>query len=582
VVASLFCIVTLSGAQKKDEALNELPLYVEGLHFIALDALLDALDAKRAPSWMFWKDHTPKVKAGLMRNADTTLRSFFDSEGFYDANATIIVSDDNVTLKIHEGKPVRVADINITSDYNITDIVTFKPGDIFRAADFIAVKQRIADALLKEGYCSYDLDTKAYVYLSQYRVNLRYLLTKGEPCVFGKATIKGLETIDERIVQSRVRAKEGKRFNKELVQETSTAIYGLQSFDSVIINVNRKLYNVVPVDIKVEEMERPYHIEFGAGYDTYVGPRVHMKFVKHNFTGNAKQLSFELLWSSQEKLLQIDFYKPVLINIEGFDIDFGASTGYSDLEFDGFREKKSWIKTFLKHETARLSLTAGMALEAIEIDYLDEGVCILPCEAYDTFLLAYPYADIVYDRRDSKLNPKYGYYIAFYTEFGLPTDAESSLYWKNELELRGIYTIADLTMAVVAKAGSIKIEEDSYRGIPESKKFFGGGAYSNRAYGYRELGVITSATTDKIDGALSMLNLSVEFDYPIQGNLYGAVFSDNTMLNADSYDFSGDIITSVGVGVRYMTPVGPFKLDVAFNVHDPSQYGIIFQIGQSF
>jgi translocation and assembly module TamA len=81
---------------------------------------------------------------------------------------------------------------------------------------------------------------------------------------------------------------------------------------------------------------------------------------------------------------------------------------------------------------------------------------------------------------------------------------------------------------------------------------------------------------------MSMANLSLELDYPVWGDLSAAVFTDNTMLTEDSYDFSGEIITSAGVGVRYMTPVGPFKLDVGMNVEDPEQYGISFQIGQSF
>ena len=41
-------------------------------------------------------------------------------------------------------------------------------------------------------------------------------------------------------------------------------------------------------------------------------------------------------------------------------------------------------------------------------------------------------------------------------------------------------------------------------------------------------------------------------------------------------------ITSAGIGVRYMTPIGPLKVDVGFNIHDPAQYAIAFQIGQSF
>jgi len=151
------------------------------------------------------------------------------------------------------------------------------------------------------------------------------------------------------------------------------------------------------------------------------------------------------------------------------------------------------------------------------------------------------------------------------------------------LELRGIYTFADLTLAAVGKVGVITIgEETNNRGIPESKKFFAGGMYSNRAYGFREIGVITSPTTDLVEGAQTWANLSVEADYPIWGDLYAAVFSDNTMLTEDSGDFNGEIISSAGVGVRYMTPVGPLKLDVGFNVHDTSVYGIQFQIGQSF
>ena len=126
------------------------------------------------------------------------------------------------------------------------------------------------------------------------------------------------------------------------------------------------------------------------------------------------------------------------------------------------------------------------------------------------------------------------------------------------------------------------MDDETGNGLPESKYFFGGGSYSNRAYGYREIGLITSPTEDTIYGASSMANLSLEADYPVWGDLYGAVFNDNTMLTDMAYNFKGEIISSAGVGVRYMTPIGPLKLDVGFNVHDPSIYGISFQIGQSF
>jgi len=572
----------LFGDDKEEIALPTHEILIEGEEIFSESDILDALSAEHKSVYQFWKDDKATIKDKLIPTLGEALRNFFDSEGYYDAQFKIKVFNDTVKVTVAENKPVKVNDVNISGDYEIVELFNFEKGEIFKAKKFISSKGKIVEALLKDGYCSYELDTKAYVDLDKHVVDLRYSVKKGGVCTFGNVTVSGLETIDPEIVKSRVRAKEGERFSIELVQDTSTAIYGLQSFDSVLIGVDRKFYNVVPVDIVVKEMEKPYHFEGGAGFDSYVGARVHATAVKHNFMGNAQQLSLKVAWSQQEQLAILDFYKPVLFNIGGFDIDLGSSGGLSSLDFEGFHELKVFAKAYLKHESDHLKLIAGFALEAIEISRLDDDVNLLPDDAYNTFLLAYPYLDVTYDGRDSKLNPKYGYFLRAYLEMGVPTDDQSSLYLKSEIEARAIYTISDLTMAIVGKMGSIQMEDDTYGGIPESKKFFGGGAYSNRAYGFREIGIITSPTEFLTWGAMSMANLSLEFDYPVWGDLYAAAFTDNTMLTADSYDFSGDIITSAGLGVRYMTPVGPFKLDVGFNVNDPKQYGISFQIGQSF
>lgn len=567
--------------EKKEIVLPTHEILIESQGDIDSSDILDALSADHKSFYQFWKDDKATIKDKLIPSMDQSLRAFFDSEGYYDAQFKIKVFKDTVKVTVTENEPVKVNDINISSDYDMTDLIEFEKGEIFKAKKFISSKSKIIGALLKDGYCSYELDTKAYVDLDKRTVDLRYIVKKGGVCTFGNVTITGLETIDPEIVKSRVRAEKGERFSTELVQNTSTAIYALQSFDSVLIGVDRKFYNVVPVDIHVKEMEKPYHFEGGAGYDTYTGARVHATAVKHNFMGNAQQLSLKLAWSQREQLAILDFYKPVLFDIYDFDIDLGSSIGYSSLDFDAFHEAKAFARAYLKHESERFRLITGVAFEAIEISRLEDNETILPDDAYNTFLLAYPYIDIIYDGRDSKLNPKYGYYFSAYVEMGLPTDDVSSLYLKTLLEARGIYTVSDLTMAIVGKIGAIDLEDDRI-GVPESKKFFGGGAYSNRAYGFRELGVIISPTEFTPFGAMSMANLSLEFDYPVWGDLYAAAFTDNTMLTDKSYDYTGEIITSAGVGVRYMTPVGPFKLDVGMNVSDPSQYGISFQIGQSF
>jgi len=582
------CNIAYAGLFGDDNASKKIELPTHIIHFTGEKAfseseLLDAVSAEHKSFYQFWKDDTATIKDKLLPTLEETLREYFDSEGYYDAQFKIKKTKTEVTVEVKENQPVRVNDINISSDYNISELITFRKGSIFRTKDFIDVKFQIVNEMLKQGYCSYDLNSKAYVNLDTHKVDLKFVLEKGDICVFGNVTVHGTETIDDDIIKSRVRAREGKRFNLQLVKSTYDALYGLKTFDSVLVNVDRKFYNVVPVDIQVSEMEKPYHFEIGAGYDSYVGARVHTSIVKHNFFGQAQQLQLDLSWSQEEQVAILSFFKPVVWEPYGFFLDLGAEGGYSKLGYDGYYERKRFFKTYLSHVSERLDIKLGVALEGIDILERDDGKPKLPDYAYNLFFLTYPYLDVIYDARDSKLNPKYGYYFRGYGEWGIPTDSETSAYQKYLFEARGIYTVSDLTMAVVGKVGVIEIgEETNNRGVPESKKFYAGGMYSNRAYGFREIGVITSPTTDLINGAQTWLNLMVEADYPIWGDLYGAVFSDNTMLTADSMDFNGDIVSSAGAGVRYMTPVGPLKLDVGFNVEDPSIYGIQFQIGQSF
>ena len=564
----------------------ELPtheIYFSGQKHFEESDLQDALGVKTPGFLQFWKDDTPRIKDKLIPSLNPSLKSFYDSEGFYDANFTIRETNTTIFVSISENEPVRVNDINISSDYNISSMVTIKKGEIFRAETFISIKSEIIAQLLKDGYCSYDLDSKAYVDLDLHTVDLRYKLQKGGICTFGKLTTSGLKTIDEDVIRSRVKAKEGERFSSELVQETSNKLYGLNTFDSVLINVNKKFYNVVPVDINFTEMEKPYHLEAGAGYDTYVGMRVLGEITKHNFMGNAQMLGFKASWSQKEQLAILSFFKPAFLDLFEYNTDFGGRLGYSNLEFEGFKEEKTFVRGYLEHEEGRLTLRAGVALEHIIItalDNLDPGDELTRAVNEGTFPLLYPYADFVYDARDSKLNPKYGYYLAAYGEFGLSYDDEASVYLKTLFEGRIIHTFSDLTLAAVGKVGIVDVSTDD--GLPESKYFFGGGSFSNRAYGFREIGVITSPTEYTINGASTMANLSLEADYPVWGDIYGAVFTDNTMLTDQSYNFKGEVITSAGVGVRYMTPIGPFKLDIGFNINDTSQHGISFQIGQSF
>ncbi|MFT7880046.1 MAG: BamA/TamA family outer membrane protein [Sulfurimonas sp.] len=580
VIMMLFIVSLILSAEEIELPAHDIKITGNSTH--ETDRLYEVLNVQSKSIWQFWKEDRPKIYDKLIPTLDQSLQNFYDSEGFYDAEFEIKETNTTLYLNIIENDPVRIDEINVTSDYDISSYITFAKKERFRAQKFIDIKNSIIEAMLDAGYCSYDLDTKAYVDLEADTVNLRYQLKKGEICHFEKSYIKGLESIDEEVVLSRIVATEGSRFDPKRIKESYANLYQLDVFDNVMINYDRKLYNKIPLDITLKETEKPYHTELGLGFDTYLGARAHGTLVKKNFMGNAQKLTLKAQWSQKEYLGSLDFFKPALFDMWDYSIDFMSKAGYSNLEYPGFTEVKSYLKACVGHERGRVRWRSGLVVENIDIELLDnlkESETLKQAVNDGNFLLFYPYIDLVYDARDDRLNPTEGYYLASYLEYGLPYSTDASTYLKMRLEGRYIYSMDKLILAAVAKTGVV---DQIDREVPESKLFFAGGSYFNRAYGFREMGVILSPTKDSIEGASTMLNLSLEADYPVWGDIYGAVFTDNTMLNEESYDYSGDIITSAGVGVRYMTPIGPFKLDVGFNVNDPSQYGISFQVGQSF
>jgi len=566
----------------KDANTTKHSIKIDGHTVFETQRLQDVLSIDTGSVLTFWKDTLPTIDDKLLPTLEATLKSFYDSEGYYDATFKIDETDTTVTIDIDAKTPVRVQEINVSVDANVTALIQLKKEDRFRAKAFIETKQNMIKQLLNEGYCSYDLETKAYVDLDKKRADLVYTLHKGEFCTFGEPNIVGLKSIDEKVIRSRVQAKKGERFDPKKVRETYTGIYSLNAFDSVQIAVDRKFYNVVPIDIKLSEVENAYHFEGGVGYDTYIGPRIHASLIKKNFYGNAQQTGVRLSWSKKEQLAIGEYYKPALFLLAGYGIDFGTEFGYSNLEYRGFQEDKGFAKAYVEHNEGRMKLRVGAALENIDItasNNLKSYQTLTQAVSEGNFLLLYPYMDVVYDTRDDKLNPKYGYYLSVALEYGLDYKPNATSYIKSLFEARGIHTFDALTLAAVAKVGVV---DEKTHTLPESKRFFAGGSYTNRAYGFNSIGVIASPRTDTIFGASTWLNLSLEADYPIVGNVYGAVFTDNTMLNDTSYDFRGEVISSAGLGIRYLTPIGPFKVDVGWNVNKPSEYGISFQIGQSF
>ncbi len=549
---------------------REVVIDFEGNRIIETSALEELVGAKRPSFFAKWKEDVAKINEVYISKLDEIFSFYYRQEGFYDANITHLFDEDGIHFFIEENRPILISSIEIESDYDIDEVVTLTEGERFRSKEFGEMKSNIGKLLLKEGRCQYDLNAKAYIDLERYQAKIVLKLKKGTICHFGKITVEGSKSIGEDVVLSRLHFREGEPFDIYKIKESYESLYALDIFENLHMVYDTKFNKVIPVDIRFKELKKKTSSRIGVGYATDLRFQAKYHWEYKNFYGGGRKLLFDALYSERQKHIENNFFNPSVMSLWGYHLDFQNSVGYrEEKNIHDFDERLTFDKVYLQHREDQWLHSVGLGIENREISN-DKN-----------FFLIYPFVKVILDLRDSKINPTEGIYFSHEMEYGLPYSPDSTTYLKYLDELRLIYTVSDVTLSAVGRVGSIEVYQNR---LPESKKFFAGGAFSNRAYGYDRIGITSSSVESSDLGGDSMVNLSLEVGFPVYKSLHMGVFSDNTMISESQnfWEFSDAIIHSAGLGIRYMTPIGPFKLDFGFNLHKYDDNALHFQIGQSF
>ena len=572
----ILLLLTLSLSSKNNKRIL-VPIVFKGNKIVSTSDLEEVVGAKKSPFILFWKERIAKISPKMYPRLKETFKLFYKNEGFYDAHIDTHRENQSIIVTIEEHRPIIIEDVIVDSDLDLSEGITVEAHERFRAKDFTETKKKIHKILLTQGYCSPELSTKAYLDIEKYKAYIKIDLKKKKLCHFGKISIKTKSTtMNDDIILSRLYFEEGDVFNIEKIKESYEALYSLEAFDQLNLDYSKKLYNNKPVGITYKEVSKKIHTRIGLGYATDLKFQGRFYWEYQNYGGNGKKLIFDTVVSKDQKRVENRFFVPYVHSIEGYYLDLLNSVGYSEeRDVHNFDERVVFDKLYLIHAGSQWYNSIGLGIEQREIFNASQIL-------NEHFFLIYPFIKLVYDQRDSKINPKNGFYFSHEMEYGLQYSPDSTSYLKYEEELRLIYTPRwEMTFSSVGRMGAISLYKNN---MPESKKFFAGGAFTNRAYGYDRLGITESQIKASTDGGFTFANLSLETNFPLYKNFRGAIFSDNTMIsdNQGIWEFSNKVISSAGLGFRYLTPLGPFKIDFGMNVHDKSQRAIHFQVGQSF
>ena len=316
--------------------------------------------------------------------------------------------------------------------------------------------------------------------------------------------------------------------------------------------------NVADVTVIVEEAPLR-RIGFGAELASDAGIQLSAYLLHRNLFGGAERLRFDLAVAGIDDIQTDDDIDTTLSARFDRPATFGPDTGLS-LEAETFilREPTYRIEGariaggLTRRLSDEITLSGGLGLEFSRIE---DGL-----GRRDLTRLTLPLSLIV-DWRDDLIDARRGSYIAAELEgFGL-FDASSGA--RIALDGRRFWPLGAGRAARLAARGQIGgIIGAELADIPPDDLFYSGGAGTVRGQPYRSLGATRSGLAS---GGRGFLGLSAELRYDLGESRFGLVgFADLGGIIAEAWDIDATTWHSgAGIGLRYVTPFGPIRVDLA-------------------
>jgi outer membrane protein assembly factor BamA len=334
---------------------------------------------------------------------------------------------------------------------------------------------------------------------------------------------------------------------------------------------------------------------------TGVSPEVSLDLSRLNFLGMGQTVSLHGLYSSLEKRGSLNYWIPRLRNVEGRNMMFTVLYDNSlNVRTFASRREEASVQVSQKF-TKSTSGSFRFSYRRVSVSSVIIPVLIVPQLLQPVRLGAFS-ANFAQDRRDDPADPHRGIYttadIGLAGRFFGGQRSFGRVLVRNATYYRLTHTIvlARQTQFGVIAPFAVPAGLAEQQSVPLPERFFGGGADSLRAFPYNQAGPrdtgmplvangpASEPTGFPLGGNALFFN-SVELRFPFLGaNIQGVVFHDmgnvfstlgNISLrfhqrNLQDFDYAPH---AVGFGVRYRTPIGPIRLDLAYSVNPPSFFG---------
>lgn len=396
--------------------------------------------------------------------------------------------------------------------------------------------------------------------------DIELIYESGPRYALGKVKFEGDTPFDEDLLQRMVPFKEGEPYDSELIAELNRDLQSSGYFEGVRVDAapTTAKNDVIPVEVKLDT-RKPRTMGLGLGYSTDVGPRIKANWTRHWVNPQGDSYGWEAELSAPRQNVGLFYDIPLDPPLTD---KLRWAGGYQFEDIDG-SDTLSKLLTFGPEWHSKLP--SGWQ-RVISLKWQREEYELGDDSGLSTLLM--PGISYSYLKSDNRIDPHNGYRLSFESKVakeGLGSD--NNLLYGTAL-VKGLTTVFDKHrfLGRVQVGGSAT---NGYNSVPPSLRFFAGGDQSVRGYDYQSLSPKNS-DGDRIGGRY-MVAGSVEYQYSIAEKWRVATFVDQG--NSFNKLELPNLKTGVGIGVRWVSPVGPIRLDLAHALDDDGGIRLHFSMG---
>lgn len=567
----LFAVLALAALGQAQAAARLVAVRIDGLSgeqersarlHLGLSALVDRADLSEA-----------RLRAALERGRGE-IRRALEPFGHYQATVEAelrpVEGGFEARYRVEPGPPARVRTLRLRmagaaeADAEIQGALAsfaLREGDVFRHRVYEEGKAAIARALRGRGYLSFrELEARAEVHPEQGAVDVRLAWDSGPRHRFGTIAVEGGPLAPGRVA-ALAPFRPGMPFSAALLAEYERRLAALDLYERIELSVDsEEAPGLATIRLSLAPAARD-HFSAGLLLATDTGAGVSASFERRWLNARGDRLRAEGEVGQRRQWLGAALRRPG---------DHPLTLDELALLFE--RQDTDAL------DSTRIALRAerhrALAEEALVLAYgyqiERERFAVGGIERLST--LAYPTLRLAGVRADDRILPARGLAWWLRLAAGSPATGADRRFLRLEGETRLVRALGARDR-LLARVSAGRLWGDPLETLPASLRFFAGGDLSVRGYDFRALGARDGE--GRVIGGRRLLTASVEWERMFGERFGGALFLDL----GNAFERRFEPARGVGMGLRWRSPLGPLRVDLARALDEPAGFRLHLRLG---